>query len=291
VHAEQQRPDWLAGGPVLSRDVAVEDDPGDEGDRGGVERLGQGPQRDPGEQLLVEFAGLGLLARDGDDLVPCLDVFVGRGCRDDVLAGQFVLHPQLGGLRDVLRRARAVQPFGVHRGGQRLLGRVHQSLRSPGVEGVLYLAAARGEAAVAVGQQLVKRGDLGLYGADAELSLRRPAFCGRPPFRGGALLFLPCRSRRPPCCLPLLRGSQPFRLRRLLLLCALGLFRLPARLGLFFRELRRDPAFLGRPLAAGPRLLLLLFQLGLLVSRVQLGEQRLTSGHRHLQQVRTGARL
>jgi len=78
--------------------------------------------------------------------------------------------------------------------------------------------------------------------------------------------------------------------RSLLLLGALGLFRLPACLAFFFSELCRDPALLGSPLPPGPRLLFLPFQLRLLVRRVQLGNQRLTPGHRLLQKVRTGMR-
>ena len=70
LDAEQQRPDRLAGGAVLGRDVAVEHDPADQRGRGDVERLGQRAQRHPADQLLIQLVDLRWLARLGLDEGP-----------------------------------------------------------------------------------------------------------------------------------------------------------------------------------------------------------------------------
>ena len=176
LDAEQQRPDRLAGGAVLGRDVAVEHDPADQRDRGDVERLGQRAQRHPADQLLIQLVDLRWLARLGLDEVLGLHVPVAGDCGDDLLPRQLVLHPQLTGFRDVPGRARPVQALRVHRGRQRLLDRRHERVRAMRVESGLGAAAVRDQVTVAVGQQPLERGDRSPHGLGPELGFSHPPF-------------------------------------------------------------------------------------------------------------------
>lgn len=241
-----------------------------------------------------------------------LDVPVARHRGNDIVAGQLILHPQLAGLRDVLRRARAIQALGVHRGRQCPLDRRHEGLRAAAVKRILSAAAVPSQVTAAAGQQALERGDRGPYRLGPDLGFRDPPFHRPatpvsvpglllPAFRGFSPLPLAALGRRQAFPLPLLLGSQPFRLGCLLLPGMFGLLLLlepglgravgfpPLLRGLLF-QLGRDPALFCGPGPGSLFFQLLLLQLGLLAGLIHLGEQRLASGHRVLQAGRSTSR-
>jgi hypothetical protein len=142
--------------------------------------------------------------------------------------------------------------------------------------------------AAAVGQQPLERGDLHLHGLGPEFRLRRAPLRRRAPLGCGTLPLFARLRRGLSRGFPFLLGRQPRGLNRLLLACTLGLFLLLTLLRGPLRKLAAVRAVLSRPLPAGPRLLLLPLQLRLLMGRVQLGDQRLTSGHQHLRRSKSG---